>query len=157
MKRLLLAFALVSASALPATAPQAADQATYDAGVTVENKAVRIVALDFLQRIDEDHVENTWPMLGDYLRATLTREEWEQGIVDARAGRALDSRDLRGALFTTKLDENRSGHFFIVVYVTRYGGDWYQERVILTRQGKDWKVDGYWMFPSDADGTIKKT
>ena len=31
------------------------------------------------------------------------------------------------------------------------------QRVILTRQGKDWKVDGYWMFPSDADGTIKKT
>jgi hypothetical protein len=156
MKRLLLAFALVSAYAHPAAAPQAAEKATYSAGDPAENKAVRLVAMDFLQRIDSGHVDSTWSVVGDYLRGTTTRDEWEQGIVDARAGRDPASRDLMGALFTPELDDNRKGHFFIVVYVTRYGGDWFQERVILTRQGTDWKVDGYWMLPSDAKGNVKQ-
>jgi len=156
MKRLLLALALVSACALPAAAPHAAEKATYSAGDPAENKAVRLVAMDFLQLVDNGDVESTWGVVGDYLRGTLTREEWVQGIVDARADRDPTSRELMGALFTTELDNNRKGHFFIVVYVTQYGGDWFQERVILTRQGTDWKVDGYWMFPSDAKGNVKQ-
>jgi hypothetical protein len=151
MKRLLLALALVCGFVLPVCA-HSAEQATYDAGDPAENKAVRVVAMQFLQEIDGGRVGNTWPLVGDYLRAILTRAEWEQGIVDARAGRSPASRDLLGALFTRKLDDAREGHFFIVVYKTRYGSQWFQERVVLTLQDKQWKVDGYWILPADENG-----
>lgn len=155
MKRLLLAFALFFACVLPAAAPLAAEKTTFTAGDPAENKAVRLVAMDFLGRIDTGRFDTAWSMAGDYLRGVLTREEWEQSIVDARAGRDPGSRGLLGALFTHELD-NREGHYFIVVYVTLFGGEWFQERVILSKQGDDWKVDGYWMFPSDAKGNVKE-
>ena len=151
MKRLLLAFALVYAIVLPVCA-QGAGQASYDAGDPAENRAVRVVAMQFLQEIDDGRVGNTWPMVGDYLRGILTRAEWEKGIVDARAERSPASRDLLGALFTRELDDARKGHFFIVVYKSRYGSQWFQERVVLTLQDKQWKVDGYWMLPADETG-----
>ena len=151
MKRLLLAFALLSGFALP-TFAVAAEQAQFDAGDPAENKAVRVVAMQFLTEIDEGRVGGTWPMVGDYLRGILTRSEWEKGIADARAGRAPAGRDLMGAVFTKTLEDQRDGHFFIVVYRTRYGSQWFQERVVLTRQGTQWKVDGYWMLPADESG-----
>ena len=152
MKRLLLAFALVSGFTLSPAATRAAEPAKLGQGDPVENKAVRVVAMRFLSEIDGGRVGNTWALVGDYLRGVLTRAEWEKGIIDARAGRPPVDRDLLGALFTPELDGNRKGHFFIVVYKTRYGSQWYQERVILTLQGKEWKVDGYWMLPSDEKG-----
>jgi hypothetical protein len=156
MKRLLLALALVSGFALPVVAPQAAE-AKLEAGDPAENKAVRVVAMQFLQEIDNNRVGNTWPMVGNYLRGILTRAEWEKGIVDARASRDPASRDLIGAFFTRELDDSRDGHFFIVAYVSRFGANWYQERVILSLQGTQWKVEGYWMLPSDKDGNQLKT
>ena len=151
MKRLLLAFALLCGFALPLAAP-CAEPARLDPGDPGENKAVRVVAMQFLDEIDSGRVGDTWPMVGDYLRGILTRAEWEKGIVDARAGRDPKSRDLLAVLFTRELDESRTGHFFIVAYKSRYGDQWIQERVILTLQGSKWKVDGYWMLPADENG-----
>jgi hypothetical protein len=156
VKQLLLAFALVSGFTLSPVATRAAEPAKLTQGDPVENKAVRVVAMQFLAEIDGGHVGNTWALASDYLRGVLTRAEWEKGIVDARAGRAPVDRDLLGALFTPGLDGDRKGHFFIVVYKTRYGSQWYQERVILALQGKQWKVDGYWILPSDEKGAELK-
>ena len=151
MKRFALALALVFGFALPVHAPRA-EPARIDFGDPAENKAVRVVAMRFLDDIDSGHVGNTWAYVGDYLRGVLTRAEWEKGIVDARAGRNPSSRDLIGAIFTPTLDDTRKGHFFIVFYKSRYGEQWIQERVVITRQGGQWKVDGYWMLPADENG-----
>ena len=157
MKRLLLVFALGLGVFLPPSAPRA-EQVLSDPGDPAENRAARTFALNFLQQVDAGAVGASWAYAGDYLRGVLTRAEWEKGVNDARASvGALRSRDLLGAVFTPKIEGEAEGHFFIVFYVSRYGDAWFQEKVVVNLKGKDWKVEGYYITPSDEHGTVKKT
>ena len=157
MKRLLLVIALGCGVFLPVAAPRA-EQVLSDPGDPAESKAARTFALGFLQQVDAGKVGATWSYAGDYLRGVLTRAEWEQGVVDARASvGALHSRDLLGAAFTPKIEGEAEGHFFVVFYVSRFGDAWFQEKVVVNLKGSAWKLEGYYITPSDAQGNAKKS
>ena len=68
----------------------------------------------------------------------------------------LKSRDLIGAVFSKQLQSTPVGRYYTVFYVSRFEAGWYQEKVILSHNG-DWKLEGYWIVPSDDKGQPKKS
>jgi hypothetical protein len=153
MRNAVLALALLLGAAIPGSLPHAADAADAEAGDPAEDKAARVAALQFLRLVDDGSYTQTWDYAGHYLRAVSTRDEWAQGLASARghAG-SPHSRDLLGTRFAPRLEDGKSGRYYTVFYVSRFGEKYWQEKVTLARQGNAWVVEGYYILPSDSSG-----
>ena len=158
MKRVLLACVLASGIlALPMSTPRAAEPAKVDQGDPEENRGARLAAMEFLTDVDDGRVEDSWDYASEMMHGILTRAEWEKGVDDARASVGeLQKRDLMGAVFSKQLQSMPVGHYYTVFYVSHFEAGWYQEKVVLSHNGGDWKLEGYWIVPSDDKGQPKK-
>jgi hypothetical protein len=155
MKRFWLALVL-GLVVFPATAPRA-EQAQSDPGDPAEIKEARLGAMEFLNDVDAGNVANTWSYASKMMHGILTRAEWEKGVNDARAGVGeLQGRDLMGQVFDKQLQSAPVGRYYTVFFASRFKAGWYQEKVVLSHNGGDWRLEGYWITPSDENGHPKK-
>jgi hypothetical protein len=159
MKRVLLACALASGMlALPVSTPRAADAAKVEQGDPEENRGARLAAMEFLSDVDEGNVGDSWEYASEMMHGILTRAEWEKGVDDARSSIGeLQKRELIGAAFSERLQSMPVGHYYTVYYASRFEAGWYQEKVVLSHNGGEWKLEGYWITPSDEKGNPKKS
>ena len=155
MKQLLLALSLLLGVAAPLVAPRA--QNLSDEGNPAENQASRPAALAYLKVLDDGRYTASYDLAGENLRATFTRKEWSDMVGAARKSvGALESRELVGVRHALTLDDGPPGNYYIAFYHTRYGGKDWQERVVMVLKGKAYRVEGYYIVPSDDTGTITK-
>jgi hypothetical protein len=152
MKNLLFVLALVLAAAVPSALPA---QDYSDEGDPAENAAARPAAAAFLKVVDAARYGETYDMAGENLRGTLSKKEWAGDLQKARTSVGkLESRELIGVRHTFKIPDGPPGNYYFVFYHSRYGGRDWQEKVIFDLKGKDYRVEGSFIVPSDASGMV---
>jgi hypothetical protein len=155
MKALFLAVSLLATAAMPAASPRAQDLG--DEGNPAENQAARPQALAFLKVLDAGRYADSYNLAGETLRGAFTKKEWVEMVSGARKSvGALESRDLIGVRYTPTITDGPPGTYYLAFYHTRYGGKDWQERVVLTLKQSVFKVEGYYIVPSDDTGMITK-
>jgi len=155
MRLLLLAISILLGLALPATAPHAQDYS--DEGNPAENAAAQPAALAFLKMIDAGRYSDSYDLAGENMRGTFSRKEWAEMVSDGRKHvGALASRELIGVRYTPTVTDGPPGNYYIAFYHARYGGKDWQERVVLLLKDKAYRVEGYYIVPSDDTGTVTR-
>lgn len=133
---------LLSASA---DAPQSPDGTSPS--ISVADAASTSDALAWVALVDDQKWDESWQAAASIFKSQVTAQQWAAAAEQARSPLgALTKRTLKGVTKTTKLPGAPDGEYELLEFQSSFAQRKEAvETVILTRQGADWKVAGYFI------------
>lgn len=108
-----------------------------------ERRAAQEAAQEWLERIDENDVEDAWEDAAPLFRAQTDREVWTQQA--ARRADSLDTPSERTLATATRRDSVRqaAGPFVVLTYRATFAAGPFEELLLMARHDEEWRVAGY--------------
>jgi hypothetical protein len=139
-KSLVLALAIVAATAVAPSPARAANQAAVE-------KATK-AADSWLTLIDEGQYGESWQQASSIFRGAITKDAWARQVASVRAPLgAVESRKLNFAKYETSLPGAPDGEYVVIQYATSFANKKAAVETVTPMLGKDgkWHVSGYYI------------
>lgn len=108
-----------------------------------QRRAVQEAAQEWLERIDENDVEDAWEDAAPLFREQTDRAAWTQQAT-LRAD-SLGTPSDRAPVSATRRDSVRqaAGPFVVLTYRATFAAGPFEELVLMARHDEEWRVAGY--------------
>ena len=123
----------------------------YCSDERVEEKAAAYATASWLALIDSNQYGESWFQAASEFRNSLSKEQWVNALRSVRAPlEKLQSRQLKGATYTTKLPSAPAGEYVVVLYDTNFENrsGVIENVVVVKEKDGQWKVSGYFIKPA---------
>jgi hypothetical protein len=113
-----------------------------------KEEAATVAATPWLALVDSSQYGESWFQASSDFRGAASKEQWIHALNTVRAPLGkLASRQLKSAIYTTKLPNTHPGEYVVVQYDTSYEKAPGMHEIVIVSQEKfgAWKVSGYFI------------
>ena len=112
----------------------------------------RQAAEQWLALLDGGQYAQSWDEASSLFKAHISRQDWTDKVSSVRAPLGkMQSRQLKGAQYETKLPGAPEGEYWVIQFRTKYAGGGPAIETITPMLDKDgqWRVSGYFVKPAE--------